>query len=90
MTIDSLTCFRHGIGEQFFIIVLNTSSETLEKLRDTLLHINRKFTMEILQSSLLPHSFALNRRSTSISRCKIRHEADLAVSVASFKSSSTG
>jgi hypothetical protein len=55
-----------------------------------LLHINRKFTMEILQSSLLSHSFALNRRSTSISRCKIRHEADLAVSVASFKSSSTG
>jgi hypothetical protein len=50
MTIDSLTCFRHGIGEQFFIIVLNTSSETLEKLRDTLLHINRKFTMWKLKS----------------------------------------
>jgi hypothetical protein len=53
-----------------------------------LLHINGKFTMEKLKSSLLSYSFILNHPSLSISRCRSRYEADLSVSVVSFISSS--
>jgi hypothetical protein len=52
-----------------------------------LLHINEKFTMGNLKSSLLSYSFFLNRSSLSISRCRSRHEADLAAPVVSFISS---
>ena len=55
-----------------------------------LLHINGKFTMGKLKSSLLSQSFVLNRPSMSISMYRIRYEADLYVSVESFISSSMG
>ena len=55
-----------------------------------LLHINGKFTMGKLKSSLLSYSFALNRPSLSISWCRSRYEADVSVSVVSFISSSMG
>ena len=55
-----------------------------------LLHINRKFTMGKLKSSLLLQSFVLNRPSLSISRCRSRYEADLSVYVVFFISSSMG
>jgi hypothetical protein len=47
-----------------------------------LLHINGKFTMGTVKSSLL--GFFLIRPSLSVSRCRSRYEADLAVDVASF------
>jgi hypothetical protein len=53
-----------------------------------LLHMNGKFTMGKLKSSLLSLSFVFNRPSLSISRCRSRYEADLSVSVVSFISSS--
>jgi hypothetical protein len=55
-----------------------------------LLHINGKFTVGRLKSSLLSYSFVLIRSSLSISRCRSRYEADLAVAVVSFISSSKG
>jgi hypothetical protein len=54
------------------------------------LHINGKFKLGKLKSSLLSLSSVLNRHSTSISKCRSRYEADLAVSVVSFISRSTG
>ena len=53
-----------------------------------LLHINGKFTVGILKSSILSCSFVLNRPSLLISRCSSGNEADLAVS--GIKSSRIG
>ena len=55
-----------------------------------LLLINRKFKFGKLKSSHLSLSFVLNRHSTSILKCRSKQEADLAVSVVSFISSSVG
>ena len=55
-----------------------------------LLHINGKFTMRKLKSSLLSSNFVLNRPSLSISRCRSRYETDLSVTVVFFISSSMG
>ena len=52
-----------------------------------LLHINRKFAMVKLKSSLLWYSFVLNRHSLPISRCRSRYEAELYVLMVSFISS---
>ena len=49
-----------------------------------LLHINGKFTMGKLESSLLSQIIALNRPSLSISRCRSKKEEDLSVAVISF------
>jgi len=49
-----------------------------------LLHINGKFTMGKLKSSLLSENFVLNHPSLSISGCMSMYQADLAVSVVSF------
>jgi hypothetical protein len=64
------------------------STERYAGAAGLLLHINGKFTMEKLKSSLLSYSFILNHPSLSISRCRSRYEADLSVSVVSFISSS--
>ena len=54
------------------------------------LHINGKFTIVKLKSSLLSQSLVFNRLSLSISRCKAKNEAALAVSVLSFISDAMG
>jgi len=54
------------------------------------LHINGKFIIEKFKWSPLSYSFVLSWLSLSISRCRSRYEADLAVSVVSFIWSSMG
>jgi len=49
-----------------------------------LLHINGKFTMGKLESSLLSQIIVLNRPSLSISRCWSRKEEDLYLAVIFF------
>jgi hypothetical protein len=54
------------------------------------LRIQGKFTMGKLKSSLVSYSLVLNRSSLSISRRRLRYEADLYVFVVSFISRSMG
>ena len=53
-----------------------------------LLHINGKYTITKLKSSLFSKSVVLNRPLLSISSSRSRYEADISVSVVSFISSS--
>jgi hypothetical protein len=55
-----------------------------------MLRIKGTFTMGKLKSSLLSYSLVLNRPSLSISRRRLRYEADLSVFVVSFISGSNG
>ena len=73
-------------------MIRTTCSRISDQLRDMysagmLLHINGKFTMGKLKSSLLSYSLALNRSPISISRCMSMYDADLIVYVLSFISS---
>jgi hypothetical protein len=49
-----------------------------------LLHINGKFTMGKLKSSLMSYSFVLDLLSLSMLRCRSRHKVELSVFVISF------
>ena len=62
-------------------------SNTSTGAPNMLLHIDGKFTMENLMSSLLSWSFVLNKSSLSSNMCTSRYEADLAVYMVSVISS---
>ena len=62
------------------------SSERYILHMQVLLHINVKFTVENLKSSLVLSSIVLIRHSMSISRCWSRYEADISVSVVQYRS----
>jgi len=73
--------------------IVSTVTDIFTPYADTagmLLHINGRFIMGKLKSSLLSYSFVLNCSSKSIARCGSRYEADLSVSMVSLKTSSMG